>query len=303
MMTGARAAYDIGSNSVKLVLASPETGLDAPFLEEIRICGLGRELAETGRLSDAAMARTLDAMVELSAMAERRGAVESVAVGTMAMRSAANAGEFIGRVRELCGFEIQVIPGEEEARLSYLAATSSLGVSAEPRMLFDIGGGSTEFILGRGELIERRFSLDVGCIRLTEDHQKSDPPTPGELASMRSALEAELADLPAGEGELVGIGGTVSSLGTVHLEMDTWEPGRIQGLTLDQDEVERQVELFRRLPLAERAALPGLHPDRAPVILAGAAIVLTVMRLRGGRILTLSDRALRHGLWLDRWGG
>jgi exopolyphosphatase / guanosine-5'-triphosphate,3'-diphosphate pyrophosphatase len=294
-----RAAIDVGSNSVKLVLA---TDLAAPLLDTLAVTGLGEGLGHTGRLAETAMARTLDALADLVAAARAQGAVEFAAVGTAALRGAANREEFLARARERSGLEIAVIPGEEEARLAFRAARSGAGAPAGPCLVFDIGGGSTECIAGDGDRMGERFSLELGCLRLSEEFQREDPVSPAALAAMLAACTGRLARLAPGAGALVGIGGTATSLGTVALAEPDWCPQRVEGLALPKAEVERQLELYRRLTVAERAALPGLMPERAPVILAGAAIVLALMRRRGAERLLLSARALRHGLWLDRWG-
>lgn len=300
---GICAAVDIGSNSVKLFLATRAGGLDAPLMDAVRICGLGRDLDRSGRLADNSMDEALDVLAELTASARALGVTEFAAVGTMALRRAANGESFLARVRERCGLDVLVISGEEEARLSFKAADSALPPSPESRLLFDVGGGSTEFILGRGDDSLRCFSLDTGCLRHMETHQRNDPPSRDELRAMLASLAEEFRDLPSHDGELVGIGGTASTLGAVELGLDEWAPEAIEGLRLGLDRVEVLLEGFRRLPLEERAELPGLHPRRAPIIVAGAAIILAIMRRVGALHLTLSGRALRHGLWLDRWGG
>lgn len=294
-----RAAIDVGSNSVKLVLADD---LASPLLDRVAVTGLGEGLGRTGHLAEAAMARTLEALAGLVAEARDLGADDFAAVGTAALRTAANAEEFCARARARCGVEIAVIPGEEEARLAFLAARSGAGAPAGPCLVVDIGGGSTEFIAGEGDAMGERFSLPLGCLRATEEFQRSDPAPPDCLDAMASAFAAALAPLAPGAGSLIGIGGTFSSLGTVALAAPDWDPRRIEGLELSRAEVERQVALYQRLSIAERAALPGLMPERAPVILAGAAIALAVLRRRGAERLRLSSRALRHGLWTARWG-
>lgn len=294
------AAIDVGSNSVKLVLAEE---LAAPLLDTMAVTGLGEGLGRSGRLAEPAMARTLDALAGLVAAARAQGAEAFAAVGTAALRSAANAEEFLARARERCGLTIAIIPGEEEARLAFLAARSGAGAPAGSCLVFDIGGGSTEFIAGEGDRMGERFSLPLGCLRLTEEFQQEDPVPPIALAAMLAACDERLAPVAPGAATLVGIGGTVTSLGTVALGEADWRPQRVEGMALARAEVERQLERYRSLRIAERALLPGLMPERAPVILAGAAIVLAVMRRRGAERLLLSARALRHGLWLDRWGG
>ena len=295
-----RAAIDVGSNSVKLVLAED---LATPLLDTLAVTGLGEGLGRSGCLSEAAMARTLDALAALVSAARAQGATEFAAVGTAALRGAANAEDFVARARERCGLAIAVIPGDEEARLAFLAARSGAGAPPGACLVFDIGGGSTECIAGEGDRMGERFSLELGCLRLSEEFQREDPVPPAALTAMLAACAERLAPLVPGSGALVGIGGTATSLGTVALGEADWRPQRVEGLTLARAEIERQVELYRRLSVAERAALPGLMPERAPVILAGAAIVLALMRRRGAEQLQLSARALRHGLWLDRWGG
>ncbi len=298
-----RGALDVGSNSVKILVASASDLLSTPAYDDVRICGLGRGLAASGRLEPEAMDRCAAALGELIGMARERGAEEIAAVGTMALRSAANGDQFQARIATELGVMIQVIPGEEEARLSYLAASSALGPGEGERLLLDVGGGSSEFISGRGGELVGRFSLDMGCIRFSESRLHADPPGADAAEALMGDLAEELAlaQLPARLGELVGIGGTATSLGTVKLGMDVWEPSRIQGLTLSRGEVEDLLGRFAASTMTERAALPGLHPDRASVITAGTAIILAVMRRIGAEALILSDRALRHGLWLDRW--
>jgi exopolyphosphatase/guanosine-5'-triphosphate,3'-diphosphate pyrophosphatase len=298
---GTHAVIDIGTNSLKMHVASVSDDHTRVLGDFTEVTRLGEGLHETGELGAEAIARNVDAVAALHARASELGAATTVAVGTMALRSATNTRVFIDAVRERCGLKVEIVPGEEEARLSYLAVVSGLGASQGKVAVFDTGGGSTEFIFGEGEEILDRFSLNVGSRQPTEEFCKSDPVTPAELASMVAHLEREFGRLEGGKDALVGMGGTVTSMGAVHHEMKVYDPDVIQGSTLALAEVERQLEMFRARTIDERRETVGLMPKRADVILAGVAIVMTVMRKLGVTELTISDRGLRHGLFFDRF--
>ena len=298
---GIHAVIDIGTNSLKMHVASVDDGRTRVLGDFTEVTRLGEGLHESGVLGVEAIARNVDAVAAFRDRAVELGAESTVAVGTMALRSAGNTDEFVEAVRARCGLEVEVVPGDEEARLSYLAVLSGLGAGKGRVAVFDTGGGSTEFIFGESERIVERFSLDIGSRRPTEEFCKSDPVTRDELAAMVEALETEFERLKPGIDALVGMGGTVTSLGAVHHMMKVYDPDVIQGSTLSLAEVERQVELYRGRTVEERRETVGLMPKRADVILAGAAIVMTVMRKLGVGELTISDRGLRHGLFYDRF--
>ena len=298
---GTHAVIDIGTNSLKMHVATVSEGQISVLGDFTEVTRLGEGLHETGELNAEAVARNVDAVAAFQARASELGVETTVAVGTMALRSAANAQVFVDAVLERCGLEVEVVPGEEEARLSYLAVVSGLGAGQGNVAVFDTGGGSTEFIFGEGDEILDRFSLNVGSRQPTEEFCKSDPVTPGELASMVAHLEREFGRLEGATDALVGMGGTVTSMGAVHHEMKVYDPDVIQGSTLTLAEVERQLEMFRARTIEERRETVGLMPKRADVILAGVAIVMTVMRKLGATELTISDRGLRHGLFYDRF--
>ena len=296
-----KAVFDVGTNSVKMLVAVPGEGGMEILADEVRICALGEGLHERGSLSEAAMSRVLAALAELAALAAGFGVDEVAAIGTEALRRASNGEDFIERLRRKTGLELGVIPGEEEARLSFLAALSCLEFPEGDLVAFDVGGGSTEFSFGSEGRIGRRISLPVGCIRFTDSFLPSDPSSPEELDRLVSALDGELSEIEGKADTLVGIGGTATTLGSVMLRLEPFDAARIRGLRIEASEIDRQVELYRSRKLEERRAIIGLHPDRAPLILAGAAIIRAVMRRLGCPVLTLSDRALRHGLFQDLW--
>ena len=298
---GTHAVIDIGTNSLKMHVATVSDGRTEVLGDFTEVTRLGEGLHETGELGAEAIKRNVEAIAAFQARASELGAETTVAVGTMALRSAANTQVFTDAVRERCGLDVEVVPGEEEARLSYLAVLSGLGAGEGRVAVFDTGGGSTEFIFGKGEEIVERFSLNVGSRRPTEEFCKSDPVTDTELAALIDSLDGEFGRLEAGVDTLVGMGGTVTSLGAVHHKMKVYDPDVIQGSTLALSEVERQVEVYRAQTIEERRETVGLMPKRADVILAGAAIVMTVMRKLGATELTISDRGLRHGLFYDRF--
>jgi len=222
------------------------------------------------------------------------------------LRRAANAAEFLDQVREACGLEIEVIPGEEEARLAYLAVANGLGCPRGELTVFDVGGGSTEFIHGEAGRIISRFSLDVGAIRVTAEHLPTDPVPSDELQQALATIAAELEPLivpmrfslpPL----LVGMGGTITNLGAIKHELRRYEPEVIQGTRLDRVEITAYLELFRSRNVEERRTIVGLEPDRADVILAGCGIVAEVMDRLGAAELTISDHGIRHGLLYDRF--
>jgi len=298
------ATVDVGSNSVLIHVAERQPdGAWRVVADRAELTALGEGLRATGSFSEPAMERTAAALVEFVRLARSHGVDQIAAVGTMALRTAANTPEFLARVLAEAGLTVEVIPGEEEARLSFLALTSGLERGAGRVAAFDVGGGSTEFIFGDRERIELRYSLDVGALRLTEEHLRSDPVTPDELDALERALAGELSGIRTLPFDtLVGMGGAITNMTAVMHGLERYDPDRVQGSVLTRGEMARQVELYRSLTVAERRGIVGLQPKRAPTILAGAAIVSAVMRHLDMDEVTVSDRGIRHGLMADRFG-
>jgi exopolyphosphatase/guanosine-5'-triphosphate,3'-diphosphate pyrophosphatase len=199
---------------------------------------------------------------------------------------------------------VRPISGDEEGRLAYLAVKAGLGLGDRPVVVFDTGGGSTQFTFGHGETVDDRFSLDVGAVRFTERY-RLDGVVSDEV--LREALAAIAADFSRIDGRpspdtVVGMGGAVTNITAVKHGLATYDPDRVQGTVLDRAEIDRQIELYRSRDADGRRTIVGLQPKRAEVILAGACIVRTVLDKLGADSLTVSDRALRHGLLVSRFG-
>ena len=304
-MTPTFAAVDVGTNSVKLHVGERlDDGEWRTVVDRSEITRLGEGVGETGRLGEEPIRRTVAAIAELADEAWRDGAQEIVALGTAGLRQAANSAEFLDAVREQAGIEVEVISGEEEARLSYLAATSVLEVGEGRLGVFETGGGSSQFTFGEGGRVDERFSLDLGAVPVTERFGLDRAVDEETVAAARQAIASELEPL-AGRPPLdvmVGIGGNVTNLAGVQLGLERYEPGRVRGLELEAAEVDRQIELYRTRDAEERRGIRGLQPKRAEVILAGACIVRTVLAKLGRDSLTVSDQGLRHGVLLERFG-
>jgi len=302
------AAIDIGSNTVKLTIAERDpTGrlvsvLDAGFTTRIGEC------IERRRLGEEPIRRTLDALERcLSACAEHE--VERVyAVGTSAIRDAENREEFLQRARAI-GATVEVLSGDDEARLSALAVRSDPRWRDAPRLaIIDIGGGSTEVICDvsnePGDC--GRVSLQLGAVRLTEACIRSDPPTASELNAARHAADDALADIvcdrPAESATAVGVGGTVTNLGSVNQALRGVANPDLHGLKLPLAEVTRQIELFATMPLDQRRRTPGLDPARADVITAGAIILERTLTHLNLDVVYVSCRGLRWGVLHERHG-
>ena len=293
------AIIDIGSNSIKFLVGEKRPdGAVKTVVDQNDVARLGEGLWESGVLSEAAMERNAQAVARFVKTAKEHSAEEIVCVGTMALRSAANGAEFVKRVRDLCGVEVRILPGEEEARLSYLAVLSGLPIPDGDMVVFDTGGGSTEFIFGRGAEVVKRFSVDLGAIRITERFFRDDPVKEGSVAAALQTIDAELAvaGVAGRPCKLVGMGGAVTTMGAVKHKMERYDPAVIQGLILTRADVTRQISQYSARTLAQRCELPGLQPKRADVILAGACILQSVMDRLSAQELTISDRGLRHGL-------
>jgi exopolyphosphatase/guanosine-5'-triphosphate,3'-diphosphate pyrophosphatase len=253
------------------------------------------------------MRRTAQAIAAMVSEARDQGAgaEQIAAVGTAGLRIAPNAGELIDAVKAETDVEIEVISGEDEARLAYLAVRAGLGPVLGSLVVFDTGGGSSQFTFGHGEQVDERFSVNVGAARFTERYGL-DRAVPAEVvAEARDGIAADLDRLDGrpSPDRLVGMGGAVTNIAAVKLELETYDPERVHGVTLDAAEIDRQIDLYRSRNADNRRAITGLQPNRAEVILAGACIVRTVLAKLGCDSLTVSDRGLRHGLLVERFGG
>ncbi|HUT99801.1 MAG TPA: Ppx/GppA phosphatase family protein [Myxococcota bacterium] len=300
------ATLDIGTNSQLLLVAErDERGDFHDLLDRAVVTRLGLGLERTGSLQLQTMEHNLDQIRVFLRLCSDMGVDKIAAAGTLCLRKAKNAGDFLREVERETGIRIEVVSGEEEARLTFIGVRSGLPAGMARPLVFDLGGGSCEFILGQDGRIERRFSLEVGAVRMTDRFLPSDPAAPGEIDSLRSHLDGEalvelttLADFQS----LVGVGGTVTTLGAMHLELEDYRADRIQGMELARADIDGLCEKLAFLSVAERKRLSGLDPKRADVILAGALIVQRIVHLLGAGGLVVSDRGLRHGLMQERFG-
>lgn len=297
------AAIDIGTNTVLLLVAERDASGNLVALEEqATITRLGEGVDKTRALAPAAIARTNAAIDRYAEIVERLGVEQIDVVGTSAMRDARGGEAVREHVKAKLGVDARTISGDEEARLTFAGALSGVAsVDAAARVrVYDIGGGSTEVVhgeRGRSDVVFAH-SYDVGSVRLTERHVKSDPPRPEELAAVRADARAAFASVPSFDSDVppVGIAGTMTTLAAVSLKMETYDGARVHGLRLPVTEIERVVAELARLPLAERSRVPGLEPKRADVIVAGGLITLAYLEHVGAREVMISDRGVRWGL-------
>jgi exopolyphosphatase/guanosine-5'-triphosphate,3'-diphosphate pyrophosphatase len=305
------ATIDIGTNTVLLLIAEVERDGSLSAIEErATITRLGEGVDQTRTLSAAAIERTNTCLSSYAEAVRAAGADRVAVVGTSAMRDASGGEGVRLHVKKALGVEARVISGEEEARLTFAGAVSGLGLPAGEITVFDIGGGSTEVVAGRvdargaPQAITFARSFDIGSVRLTERHVRSDPPTPEELDALRLAADTELTGLAPGSGPdslggtgpIVGIAGTMTTLAAVSLEMASYDGARVHGHVMLRREIDRVVRELAAKPLRERRSVSGLEPKRADVIVAGGIIALGVLTRLGAERVRISDRGVRWGL-------
>ncbi len=297
------AAIDIGTNTILLLIAgqTPD-GLPQPIVDLETTTRLGEGLVRTHRIHPHAMQKSLAVIESYLALCRDMGVTKVVAVGTSSLREATNRSEFVQRVKRRCGLEIEIISGQEEARLSYLAVAKDKKWSSGPLTVIDIGGGSTEWIHGDSPGEVRVFSLNIGSVTLTEQFLVSDPIKEDEYQAMASHVKRLLVNIPPLQGNppLVGIGGTITALFSVKQGLTEFDPARIHHGLLELQDIEGQIELFKALALEERKAITGLPPERADVIIAGATILLHSLLRFGSKRAWVSTHGLRYGILFER---
>jgi len=296
------ATIDLGTNSVRLLVADTVGDGWRAVEEGQRVTRLGEGQAATGALGPAPMARTAATVADFVRRAKELGAMRVRITATSAVREAANRAEFVALVETVAGTRLEVLSGEDEARLTLLGARSGLPDLTGRFVLFDIGGGSTELVVADGARLERALSLRLGVVSLAERHVDAGPLRPAQWMALRAEVAtalapAVLAGLGAGSASvLVGTAGTVTTLAALDLELPAYDGSRVQGYVLRRDAIERLLARVGGLSLAARAALPCLEPGRADVLIPGIAICLAAMEGLGFDALTVSDRSLREGI-------
>lgn len=299
---GTVAVLDIGSNSTRLLVAQLKGGRIIAELERrSTVTRLGAGVDRDGRLRDDAMERVFAALSDYEAEIERHRAATRIAVLTSAVRDSANGEQFAATVKDRFGFSAHVLKGDEEARLTFLGATSERDSDdSTPTLVFDIGGGSTEMVIGAGHEVSFHVSTQAGVVRQTERHLHSDP-TPGaeqrELTADVEAIVAEaVSDEQAGRvAHAIAVAGTATSLAAIAQELDPFDPARVHGYRLSREECERIVARLAAMTLDERREVAGLHPDRAPTIVAGGLIFLAVARRFGLQAIEISEHDILRG--------
>jgi len=293
-----KAILDIGTNSLKFLLAELINGEFREIKESIVISRIGRNLNRYGVIDDSAFSGNLDIVLELVQDARKRGAESIMIVGTMWMRSAQNAGDFARSVYEQTGIKMQMISGEREAELAFAAVKQSLKPFPDAAIIFDIGGGSTEIIQTRAGEITAKQSIELGAGILSDRFITTDPISESEYLSLVSELRYELQPLvqPSGSAVLIGIGGTFTSLAAVSKGLELYSAEAVNAYVLSKSEVVRQIEIYKSSSLTDRKKMPGLEPDRAEIILAGAIAVWQILDLAGASEIMVSSYGIRHAL-------
>ncbi len=297
------AGIDCGTNSVRLLVADVlPGGALRDVVREMRIVRLGQDVDRTGVLAPAALDRTGAALREYATLIRDTGAVRTRMVATSATRDAANRDAFVALVRDVLDVVPEVVSGAEEAALSYAGAVAGLPDVPEPLLLADIGGGSTELVLGSGGQVERAHSMDVGSVRMTERHLRDDPPSAAQVAAVVADVRAALAGQPVPldrASALVGVAGTVTTMAAIALGLPAYDSAAVHGSRMSAAEVARVTELLVGAPRPERAAIPVLHPGRVDVIAAGALVLRTLVEASGAQEVIASEHDILDGVVLS----
>lgn len=287
---------DVGTNSTRLLVADVDGGV-SPLERRSTVTRLGRGVDLSGHLAHEAIEDVCAAIGGYVEILEELGAETVEVIATSAVRDADNGGAFVAELRERFALSARVLDGEEEARLTYLGATSEAPPS-EPTLVVDIGGGSTELIVGTGSEISFHDSLQAGVVRHSERCISSDPPTAEELEALATDVRGLIKD-SIGEGvearRGIAVAGTPTSLAAVVMELEPYDPSRVHGHVLALPAIQVILSRLASLPLAERVEVAGLHPDRAPTIVAGVVILVETMRAFDLEEITVSEHDILYG--------
>jgi exopolyphosphatase / guanosine-5'-triphosphate,3'-diphosphate pyrophosphatase len=302
------AVVDLGTNSTRLLVANIAGGRVEELERRTEITRLGERVDSAGKLAPAAMKRVFETVESFRARIDAHGAAKVVGVATSAVRDAENGEEFRQELADRFGVEARTISGDEEARLSFLGATSGRPPGGDPLLVLDIGGGSTEFVVGvPGSDPTFHASTSAGSVRQTERHLTEDPPPEAQLSAIAGEVAAMIeAEIPravrreAATG--IAVAGTATQLAAVDQRLEEYDPDRVHGYRLDRYAVEEILAHLAALPLAERREIIGLHPARAPTIVAGALILAEAMRAFDFDWMETSEADILHGAALEAAG-
>jgi exopolyphosphatase/guanosine-5'-triphosphate,3'-diphosphate pyrophosphatase len=296
------AVIDIGTNSTRLLIADVEDDRIARQLErESNVTRLGAGVDANGSLSDEAMERVYKTLEDYRSLMERHGPERAVAVLTSAVRDAANGQEFARTVEERFGIEPHVLSGDDEAELTFLGAMSARDpADRTPTLVVDIGGGSTELVIGSNHDMSFHVSTQAGVVRQTERHLHEDPPTDAEQEELSEDVREIIRQGVPEEHRrdvqrAIAVAGTATSLGAIAQELDPYDPDKVHGYQLQRQQCEEMLARLAAIPLEERKQVKGLHPDRAPTIVAGVLILLEVLRLFGLDRVEVSEHDILQG--------
>ncbi len=297
------AGIDCGTNSIRLLVAELHgDGTMTELVRLMRIVRLGEGVDRTGEFSTAALSRTFTALDEYAVVMAQAGVGQTRFVATSASRDVSNRAEFAAGVSRRVDVEPDVISGQEEASLSFVGAVRGLpsGLVTTPALIVDIGGGSTEFVFGE-DAPSAAVSVDIGCVRMTERHLVSDPPTAGEIASAIQDIDAAVSSaaraVPLGDADcFVGLAGTVTTVAAMSLGLDRYDADVLHGCVISASEVDRVTEQLLVMTRAQRADLPFMHPGRVDVIGAGALILRAAVSASGRGEVIVSETDILDGI-------
>jgi exopolyphosphatase/guanosine-5'-triphosphate,3'-diphosphate pyrophosphatase len=300
------AGIDCGTNSIRLLVADVVDGRLVDVVRRMEIVRLGEGVDRTGRFGDAALARTFAALDDYATQIRSLGAERVRMVATSATRDAENRDDFVAGVTSRLGVEPDVVSGDEEAALSFAGATAELSATdvAAPYLVCDIGGGSTEFVLGDVDGVRAARSVDIGCVRMTERHLHDDPPAPEQVEAARADIEQALATVAttvpvADAASLIGLAGSVTTVTALALGLEAYDPERIHRARVSALEVRAVAGSLLAMTRAERAALSVMHPGRVDVIGAGALVLDTVLQWGGFDEVVASEHDILDGIALS----
>jgi len=296
------ASIDIGTNTILLLVARVDRERLEPLFDTETIVRLGEGVHKNGLLSPEAMERGFRTLTQYLERCQKLGAENIFAAGTSALREASNSDQFLKMIREKLNLSIEIISGEEEARLSYLAVARDFKELKESTLVIDVGGGSTEFIEGKSGHIVQSISLPLGAVRLTEQFLLSDPVRKEEWKKMEGRIGELLVRIlhPSEPFSMVAVGGTATTLASVDQGLKELIPEKIHRFALQQETLRNQLHLYRSKTIDDRKKIPGLSPARADVILAGGAILYLAMKELKCPSALISCHGLRYGLLYDR---